>query len=167
MILFGVICFLTSVFLDSKISKSQYFQLPKNGGIAELSVPTDDAVFSITTHQSVQLNAWSSVFITVEDKDTNELFAFSYDFWHESGYDDEGRWEEESTNFDNKIKINKAGKYFLEVETETSDPNKVGGIVLEIAQKRASKLPHFVISILAFIIAFILHLKSENYSKYV
>lgn len=76
-------------------------------------------------------NTWSGVGVTLLDSDQLPLSADDLDFWHETGSDDEGYWEESDENFSKIFRLSEAGEYFAEVEV---DPTSTAtGAVIQIA----------------------------------
>ena len=157
-LIFAIICFVTSIFFDSNVGNPIKTTLPNTGGtIGPIEVKKDKAVYSIKVSQSMNTNQWSNVEGNVLDNNKQYLFGFGKELWDEDGteYDPEdgtnSYWHESDTNYDAKLTFPKRGIYYLQFETEMSNPVDIGNINVEIMQKQASSLAFFWLAILSII----------------
>jgi hypothetical protein len=167
LIAFSVLCFITSLFLNSSSSKEKYLSIPATGGEVAINIEKESTIYDMEIKQSLLTNTWSYVYVTVEDSGRTELFSFGSELWSASGYDG-GSWSESDTDYSNKVTFDKPGKYFLVVEPELSpgDEHTFGPVVVVLKSVRASYIPHFAVGIFSILIALVLfEIANRTFSK--
>jgi hypothetical protein len=83
------------------------------------------------------VNDWNAVEISVLDENKQYLFSFGDEFWHETGYD-EGRWDESKVDVGIRAHFEKAGDYYLSIESETNAQKPKGQYSVTVWQQRGS-----------------------------
>ena len=151
-ILFAMLCFITALMLHAVNKDSLSETLPAQGGlVGPLEVSQDLSVYQVDISQSVPDGQWSYVSADLLDQQKTFLFSFGKEFWSESGYDSDGRWQESDVKSSGKITIQKAGTYYLRIKTEAS-PLVTSQIKVGITGKTGSSLPHTIAGVIALII---------------
>lgn len=151
-LVFAAICLITTLILDSSADNPIKADLPKTGGIVgPIEVKKDNAVYLIKVAQPVNTNQSSYVGGDVLDKNQEYLFGFGEDLWDEDGQDDEGYWHESQTNYEMKVTFPHKDTYYLQFETEMSNPDEAGNVSIEVTPKLASSLATFWLFILSLI----------------
>ncbi len=154
---FAALCFFTSLFLNMTVGTKLEESIPPAGGtVGPIEVKSDFSVYLIKVKQGLSDGSWSFVGGDVLDENKNYLFGFGKEFWRESGYDSDGRWQESDTSFDMKVTFPKKGKYYLKFNAEMSQSRPGGTIKLTVLPKRGSSLAHISLGILGILIAVVL-----------
>jgi hypothetical protein len=94
--------------------------------------------------------------LTLLDANENYLFSFGDSFWHEEGWDSEGRWSEGRTKSSLRFILKEAGEHYLRASTPRSIKVKVvEGVMLA---------RYFIIlTVLFAVVGFIVYGKSEGW----
>ena len=140
--IFSVICFLAAMIFSGDVSKTQSQQLTGDGGLF--------GPFIVKEKNSNYIE------VNVLDKNKNYLFGFGDSMWHESGYDDEGRWEESKTKYSMDITFKDAGEYYFEVKSERND-GQGNAILLNIVKERGSNVPFITLGVISLLAALLAH----------
>lgn len=149
---FAVICFMTSMIMNSDETKPIVATLTAEGGIiGPFEVKKDRSVYLIEAWQTMGNRDWSFLQGELLDQNQQYLFGFGKELWHEEGRDSDGRWTEGPTNYDIKMTIQKKGNYFIRFSTEKKSSRSIGEITVRVSQKRGSSLGHFVMGIFCFV----------------
>ncbi len=150
---FSALCFVTSLFLSMGAGKSLKESLPAAGGtIGPIEVKEDYSVYLISVKQAIKSNgAWSFVSGDVLDANREYLFGFGKEFWKETGYDSDGRWNESVSDYDMKVTLPEKGTYYLRFNTDMSSPRAAGDIQVTVQPKHGSSLAHFILGIFGII----------------
>jgi len=170
-LLFGVLCYLTSCTMDMGLGGVSIDEnLPASGGtIGPLEVKTDGAVLEVDVHQDIDraggtFQRWSFITAELLDAQQNYLMGFGGEMWHEAGYDD-GYWREAKEEYSTKMTLPEAGTYYLRFNTETDvSTAELSRIRVDIDQQLGSSLPFHVTAIIAFIVGGVLWWKSHTRS---
>lgn len=65
-------------------------------------------------------NSWYMIHLDLLNKDRGKVASFTGEFWHEVGFDEDGRWVD--SNYEQKFyfKIKEKGEYYIVVDSESS-----------------------------------------------
>jgi len=150
---FSVICFVFALIYSSDISDVKSKTLTGDGGeYGPLIVKEKNASYEITISNYVQLNKWSYIEVEVLDENKQHLFSFGDGMWHESGYDDEGAWEESKTKYSMDVTFKEPGKYYLKIVSERND-GPGNPIVISTVQERGSNVAFTVLGVISLLLA--------------
>ncbi len=159
-LVFAIICFITSSFMDFTVGKPELVSVPVTG-LAELqsfTVEDDKSVYLMKIKHSTNNMAWNSDWSTVNvevmDKNKKYLFGFGDEFWRAEGYD-EGRWTEVRDSSGIKITFPKKGTYYLSADMKKSSNRITNDACISIIRKKGSSLPFLVAGILSIVLCWI------------
>lgn len=154
-LVYSVLCFITYLIFDSNSGTVIKEMLPPSGGeVGPIEAKKDNSVFLIKVKRHIPTSgAWSFVGGDVLDANKEYLFGFGKEFWKERGYDSDGYWTEEDTNYDLKITLRRRGKYYLKFNVETSRASIGTGIRVEVHPKQGSALAFFILGIVSLLIS--------------
>ena len=159
---FALVYLITSAVLDMSAGIREQQQLPPAGGtVGPIEVAEAGTVLEVEVSQYISKNrAWSFIVGELQDENNRYLTGFGDELWYETGYDSDGRWVESERDFEDKLTIRKPGKYYFKFTAESKDGTKqMPPIRVEIEQKLASSIPHFVGGILLLIIGVVMNIK--------
>lgn len=128
--------------------------------VGPITVIKRGEVYSVNIASGLPANTWAFVEGEVLDAEKEYLFSFGKELWHETGYDDEGGWDEADGSYTMKITFPEPGQYYLHLKIESNygqTPLKV-----TISQSRGSSIPHMVFGIFTLLIGVVLN---EIYNK--
>lgn len=144
---------LTYLFMELNSDKLFSTSLPSQGGSTQsFTLNKKNTVLSIKVEQYVRVDDWSSVYGELRDAQQNTLVGFDREFWHEVGYDSEGRWEEQDTDFLAKVTVKEPGEYLLFFEAETNSSNPPG-ILVTVYREFGSSFMFIWMSIVGLILS--------------
>lgn len=158
-LLFGVLCYLTSCAMETGRGPSLQEQLPAQGGtVGPFAVEAGGTVLEIDVAQQIDqarsstFRRWSFVTGELLDEEQQYLTGFGGEFWHEAGYDG-GYWREEEATYETKLTVPEAGRYYLRFQSESDVPaGELSPIRVRAAGQLGSSLPHRVAAFLAFVV---------------
>jgi hypothetical protein len=159
---FSVLYFLTALILDFDSGLSKREDLPGTGGIVgPMQVGKKGAVLQVKISQFLHENrSWSFITGELLDSNKNYLTGFGDELFYEEGWDD-GHWVESERDFEDKLTIEKPGKYYFKFNVESNEPaSKLPPLRVEITRKLASSVPHFAGGLILLIIGIVLNLYS-------
>lgn len=155
-IVFTLASGLTYILMELTSDKLFSTSLPAQGGSTQaFTTKKKNTVVAIKVEQYVRVDEWSSVYGELRDAQQNTLVGFDREFWHEVGYDSEGRWEEQETDFLAKVTINEPGEYFLFFESETNSKSP-SGIRVTVYREFGSSFMFIWMSIIGLILSIVL-----------
>lgn len=167
LMLFGVICYLTSCVMDMNTGLEVDETLPASGGtVGPVQVEDAGTVLHFTVRQTIDqgggtFKRWSFITTEVLDEDKQYLTGFGGELWHEAGYDD-GYWRENKHSFDAKMTLPDAGTYYFRFKQESDvQPSELSQIKVEMAEDLGSSLPHYTASILGLILGALLWVRGK------
>lgn len=148
---FAVLCFITSLVLNSNVGKPVTKILsPADNIVGPIEVRENNEVYLIKVHQSIRAyGTWSVVEGSVLDKDKNYLFGFSDELGSYAGRDSEGSWTEVKSDYKMKITMPQKGTYYFSFSFQTNNPGAVEQMRVTVARKKGSSLVLFWAGILA------------------
>jgi hypothetical protein len=118
---FGVIALILGAIawnMGSKAAK-ETVQLDTNNPVASIPVNFENgerpALVRLKMQGSLPVNTYAEVDVSVVDPEDVELYVFSQEFWHETGYD-EGNWEESDYSGSGQFIPGLSGTHEIEVE---------------------------------------------------
>ena len=166
LLLFGVVCYITSCAMDTTSGVDIEQQMAPSGG--EVGPFTVDAgtVLEVEVEQRIDrargtFRRWSFVTAELLDENKNYLTGFGGEMWHEVGYDD-GYWREQKTEYVNKITVPTDGTYYMRLKTQSDvSMRELSPIEVEIRGTLGSSLPHHVAALFAFVVGGVLWWKSR------
>lgn len=126
--------------------------------IGPIQVKHYHAVYNISIKTSLSENTWAYVEGEVLDKNKNFLFSFGKELWHETGYDDEGRWNESEDSYEMNVTFPTPSTYYVKLKSQTDDalPNAE----VTISRHHGSSIPHMVFGVVTLLIGLYLHEKA-------
>lgn len=138
---FGIICLIAAMIMSMDVGEPQITSLTKEGGKFGPIVTRDhNEVVKIELRQRLPLMKWSAVDVEVMDENGNYLFAFGDEFWHETGRDSEGRWEEAKHKYSLAVTFPQPGSYFLNISAEGNATNSNPHISVRVRHELGSSL---------------------------
>lgn len=140
LMVFAFICLCTSFVMKSSVYIKQFTVPSKGGMVGPLEVPKDVGVYKVEVGQKLKQNNWSYVYIEILNEQKQTVAAFGDEFWDEEGYESGTYWHESDKSFTSKIVLDKKGKYFFEVETETGNLSKAFDIQVKISRSKGSAI---------------------------
>lgn len=119
-------------------------QLSTTNPIVSIPVNFEDgsrpAMVKIKMQGSLPLNSWAEVDVSVVDPQDVELYVFSQEFWHESGRDSDGAWEESDYSGTGKFVPGLDGTHEIEVELGERSSG-VNGMTVQVEVVKNHMLP--------------------------
>lgn len=149
--------------------RTQTFSLTSAQPVATFPVEVNGrgrpALIDLKMNNTLPMNTFASVDVSVIDPTGEDLFELSKDFWHESGYD-EGYWEESDYNSGGRFVPPDGGNYTLEVALGERSPG-VESMNLQVAIYENTFLPSWFwgYAVLAGIFGIIMFFWSAQYSN--
>jgi hypothetical protein len=123
--------------------------------IGPFDVKKPDQVLKVTVDTILPQDAWSFVEGEVLDAEKDFLFSFGKELWHETGYDEDGRWDETDNGYEMKLAIPQVGRYYLNIKTQGNHmPDRIR---VAIARTLGSSIPHLVFGIFTLLIGIALN----------
>lgn len=152
---FGVVCLIAAMIMSINVGDPEFKWLAADGGkVGPIVTKDKNEIRHIELMQSLPLMKWSSVNVDVLDEHGNYLFAFGDEFWHESGRDSEGRWEESKSTYSVSVTFLQPGKYFLDISSESNVPKgQLPGIGVEVTRELGSTIAFIWLGIGSLLIA--------------
>jgi hypothetical protein len=152
LVLFALVCFLSSCAFNLNRETVAVKQLPPAGGIiGPITVAKDRTTYHVKVQQPIRKSGhWATVSGEVLDANKKYLFGFGKEFWAESGRDSDGYWSESVTKYDMKVNLGK-GTYYLGIATERH-PGVTDGIQVKVQRKSGSGLPFTIAGIMAMLL---------------
>lgn len=166
-LVFAIICFMTSFYFDRETRTIYKGAISQSGGVVgPFKVTESNSVLTISINQWLSGKQANSITIKVLDEEKKRLFSSNKELWSDYGYDSEGSWSEKDNKVELKATFKKIGRYYLSVESETSQ-GYLAPLNVIIKKRGGSSIPHMVTGIIALIIALgLYYLKAnENESK--
>ena len=128
LMIFALLSFIAEHYFDEPLTDTpkQQFELPRKGGVAgPFKVMQDDATIKFHVRQlGVPLGKWYAVDVEVLDDKKQYMFGFGDEFWHESGHDSDGSWQQAHERMAMHAHFEKAGEYYLKLSYETNDKKR-------------------------------------------
>ncbi len=144
-----------SIITDDSAQSIQQDDAKNVATIGPISVAKFKEVYSITISSKLPVNSWAFIEGEVLDAEKDYLFSFGQELWHETGYDDEGKWEEAETGHKIKITFPDPGKYYLNFKTQgSSTPNIIN---VQVTKSYGSSIPHMLFGIICLVIGILLN----------
>lgn len=100
----------------------------------EFNEPGRPALVSLQMNGGMPVNNYVDVDVSIEAPDGTESYLFTKSFWHETGVDEDGRWEERDYNEEGRFVPLEAGQH--EVLIEVSDQTFSGDLTAEVTIRR-------------------------------
>jgi hypothetical protein len=122
------------------------YDLSSSGRIHQISL----------TVNNIPKDSWIGGGVTLLDADEAPLRTEEKEFWRETGYDDEGSWDESDRELTKIFRLTEPGQYFLEVEFDPESSVKNATVNLSIHQDVWATRYVFFASLLMFGFGFIL-----------
>lgn len=103
----------------------------QKGAVEQAIGPIDVRVAGRPYHVAIKsltglpVNGWFVVDVALAEEEGNEFYLFSGEFWHETGSDAEGPWDEAEYNASYSFRPDEAGTYYIEVSAEEGTVDKV------------------------------------------
>ncbi|MFB6229546.1 MAG: hypothetical protein ABEL04_00180 [Salinibacter sp.] len=167
LMLFGVVCYLTSCVMDMNTGLEVNETLPATGGtIGPVQVEEPNTVLHFTIRQTIDqggstFKRWSFITTEVLNKEKQYLTGFGGELWHEAGYNSE-YWRESKHSFNAKMTLPDAGTYYFRFKQESDvQPSELSQIKVEMAGDLGSSLPHYVAGILGLILGAFLWVRGK------
>ncbi|MFN3203041.1 MAG: hypothetical protein ACE366_31900 [Bradymonadia bacterium] len=170
MLVFGVICMMTSMFFSGSDGPPEVFTVDTvMGEIGPIEVAEDDTVLNLSFHMPVRQikdtynygyssspNGWAVIEGELLDVNRELLFSFSDELYAESGYDD-GAWSEVKNNYDLKITVPQKGVYYIGLGMEASEL-ETGKLTIRVERMVGSTVPHFAAGFLGLLLGLVVFL---------
>jgi hypothetical protein len=152
----------TALIMNINTGVSVEQTLPPTGGlVGPLQVDERFTVLEITVTQRIFNNHWSFVTGQLLDANKDYLTGFGDELYHETGYDADGRWVATEHRYDAKLTVRKPGKYYLKFTTDSdARPAQLPPIRVNVEEKLASSIPHFVGGVLLILVGVFMNIKS-------
>ena len=163
LLVFGILCIITSFIMTGSEGKSQKYKLDPEGGIiGPITTSKKNTVYEIYVEQNLaQDSQWSFVSGELLDENKNYLFGFGEEFWKESGYDSEGYWSDKVTNYDMDITIPEKGSYYLKFNSEIAQGVNVP-ILINLKKKRGTGSAFVLMGIITLVIGVVINQIAKN-----
>lgn len=91
---------------------------------------------------NLPLNTYAEIDVGVIDPEDVETHFLTHEFWHESGSDDEGYWEEDDYSGTGKFVPTTAGQH--EIEVEVSELGGVSSVTVNVVVYRNHVMPEWL-----------------------
>jgi len=167
LMLFGVVCYLTSCVMDMGSGLEVNETLPATGGtLGPVQVEEPNTVLDVTIRQTIDRTSgafkrWSFITAEILNDKKQYLTGFGGELWHEAGYD-VGYWRENKRSFNAKVTLPDAGTYYFRFKQESDvQPSKLSQMKVEASGDLGSSLPHYVAGILALILGAVLWVRGK------
>jgi hypothetical protein len=166
LLLFGVVCYITSCAMEVNTGVDIEQNLPPSGGDVGPFTVDGGTVVEVEVEQRIDrgrryFKRWAFITAELLDENRNYLTGFGGEVWHEAGYDD-GYWREQETEYQTKITIPRDGTYYLRFKTESDvSTSELSPIEVEVRGNLGSSLPHHLAALFAFVVGGVLWWKSR------
>lgn len=151
-VIFSIICFVTSMLLQSTFYYNKTMNYLNEGEIfGPIKVKNKPVICKIMAHFSGE-NTSSYLSGEVLDENQDTLYEFGKDLWHESGYDSDGYWSESDRKMTAYLTFKDKGTYYIQFNT---DEKNMYNISVTIQLVRNSYVAHSKAGTLALLLAMI------------
>lgn len=89
----------------------------------------------------IKSNSWMGVNFSFENSDGESVYDKYLEYWRESGYDSEGRWEESQRNFTWHVRVDEPDTYKAVVTVEPASTQSEASFRLKTEPNRTSMTP--------------------------
>ncbi len=89
----------------------------------------------------LERNAWMGVDLVLEDGEGEEIYQKYLEYWHESGRDSDGAWQESKNSFRWFLRIDEPGTYRVVVSVEPASSSRSSRFTLQTEPNRSSSMP--------------------------
>ena len=112
----------------------------------------------------LDVNSWMGIKMALNNSEGHTIYEKYLEYWHESGRDSDGSWQEDKSKFKWYVRIDEPGTYQAVVSVEPSSSNEVSQFNLQAEPNRSSLLPFFLAGFFTFfmIILFSWKISSVN-----
>ena len=151
-VIFSIICFVTSMLLQSTFYYNKTMNYLNEGQIVgPIKVKNKPVICKVMAHFSGEnTSSYLSGEVLDENKDT--LYEFGKDLWHESGYDSDGYWSESDRKMTAYLTFKDKGTYYIQFNT---DEKNMYNISVTMQLVRNSYVAHSKAGTLALMLAMI------------
>ncbi len=151
-VIFSIICFVTSMLLQSTFYYNKTMNYLNEGQIVgPIKVKNKPVICKVMAHFSGEnTSSYLSGEVLDENKDT--LYEFGKDLWHESGYDSDGYWSESDRKMTAYMTFKDKGTYYIQFNT---DEKNMYNISVTMQLVRNSYVAHSKAGTLALMLAMI------------
>ena len=151
-VIFSIICFVTSMLLQSTYYYNKSVNYLNEGQIVgPIKVKNKPVICKIMADFSGNnTSSYLSGEVLDENKDT--LYEFGKDLWHESGYDSDGYWSESDRKMTAYLTFKDKGTYYIQFNT---DEKNMYNISITMQLVRNSYVAHSKAGTLALMLAMI------------
>lgn len=87
---------------------------------------------SMDLQNTLPANSWAELDVSIIDPSGEEVDLFSKEYWHETGVDDEGSWEEQDYDNSGKFVPAEAGQYQLKLALGERDTSVSGAMNVDV-----------------------------------
>ena len=117
---FGVACLFSAAYMTSNVGNSIYKSVSLDSGeFGPIVTEKPNQVVEIVVAQSVlPLWNWAWMGAEVYNEHGEYLFSYSDEYWHESGHDSDGHWDESHSQTDFTLTFKEPGKYYIYFDVE-------------------------------------------------
>ena len=152
-VIFSIICFVTSMLLQSTFYYNKTMNYLNEGQIVgPIKVKNKPVICKVMAHFSgANTSSYLSGEVLDENKDT--LYEFGKDLWHESGYDSDGYWSESDRKMTAYLTFKDKGTYYIQFNT---DEKNMYNISITMQLVKNSYVAHSKAGTLALMLAMII-----------
>jgi hypothetical protein len=128
--------------------------------IGPITVRKFNAVYTIAIRSPLSENTWAYIEGEVLDRNKNFLFSFGKELWHETGYDDEGQWNESDDSYDMKVTFPTPSTYYIKLKSQTNYALPQAEVT--VTRRNGSSIPHMVFGMVTLLIGLYLNEKANR-----
>ena len=152
-VIFSIICFITSLNLQASTSVGRTdYEIREGMTYGPIKIDKQPKIYKITADfRGNNTSTYLSGEVLDEDKDT--LYEFGKDLWHESGYDSEGYWSESDDRMTAYLTFKEKGTYYIQFNTEEKNMRNID---ITIQLVKGSYVAHSQFGSLFLLIAMII-----------
>ena len=152
-VIFSIICFITSMNLQASTSVGRTdYDIREGMTYGPIKIDKQPKIYKIKADFR---GSNTSTYLSGEvlDKDKDTLYEFGKDLWHESGYDSEGYWSESERKMTAYLTFKEKGTYYIQFNTEEKNMRNID---ITIQLVKGSYVAHSQFGSLFLLIAMII-----------
>lgn len=152
-VIFSIICFITSMNLQASTSLGRTdYDIREGMTYGPIKIDKQPKIYKIKADFG---GSNTSTYLSGEvlDKDKDTLYEFGKDLWHESGYDSDGYWSESERKMTAYLTFKEKGTYYIQFNTEEKNMRNID---ITIQLVKGSYVAHSQFGSLFLLIAMII-----------
>lgn len=153
----GIICIIAAIVVNAMgmtvpSTKGNIISKEQNNYIwGPYKFTAKDSVYRVDATMNLPVNESCYCEFEILDDDKETLLGWDQDYWHETGVDSDGRWEESDTRKTAFFVLKEAGSYYIQVTPEREVPGFESMMKISVKEKVAHNWPLWRMAIFSLI----------------